>query len=103
LPNTNRSKNNRQIFLADVDEAAPYQILQEKGDVNLRLPIDADTDNTQIAVPLLSRKGYFNGMLAMTIGGRRELTEHEALLINNIAALSAVAIENADLFKLVQE
>lgn len=74
---------------------------------SLRLPDGeghegGDRTNTQVVVPITVHEGSTGGILAMNIPGRRELNEHEALLIANIVGLASVAVENAGLFGLAQ-
>ncbi len=96
----------RQLFFSREEgsaEASPVRSCDEAFREELRLPLgEAGVDATQVAVPVMGNKGFAQGLLAMTIPGRRQLSEHEALLLSNIVGLASVAVENAGLYSLTQ-
>ena len=96
----------RQLFFARETGSGQESPLRREDDrivETLRLPVGIDDpSDTQVTVPVIGQKGFASGILAMTIAGRRELSEHEALLIFNIVGLASVAVENAGLFGLAQ-
>lgn len=96
----------RQLFFARETGSGKESPLRHENDrfvENLQLPDGSNNPaDTQVAVPVVGQKGFARGILAMTISGRRELNEHEALLIFNIVGLASIAVENAGLFGLAQ-
>jgi two-component sensor histidine kinase/HAMP domain-containing protein len=92
----------RELFYAAESETAPYRRIVER-QAGEALPDGVGGARTQVVLPLPGQQGRPGGMLALSVEGRRFLSDHEALLLVNIANLTAVAIENASLYDLAQQ